>query len=43
MAEIDLDALEMLPSEEEQASLSDASLACTMTCSWTCSWTSNQS
>lgn len=39
MAEIDLDALEMLPSEASQASLSAPSVACTSTCSWTCSWT----
>jgi hypothetical protein len=38
MTEIDFDALEMLPAEEEQASASPA-LPCTSTCSWTCSWT----
>jgi hypothetical protein len=38
MTEIDYDALEMLPAEEEQAG-SVAEVACTHTCSWTCSWT----
>ncbi|MEC3992484.1 ALQxL family class IV lanthipeptide [Actinacidiphila sp. DG2A-62] len=38
MAEIDYDALEMLPAEEEQTT-AVYELPCTMTCSWTCSWT----
>ncbi|WP_405577217.1 ALQxL family class IV lanthipeptide [Streptomyces sp. NBC_01190] len=38
MTEIDFDALEMLPGEEEQTGGAVA-LPCTSTCSWTCSWT----
>jgi hypothetical protein len=38
MSEVDYDALEMLPAEEEQATAS-LELPCTHTCSWTCWWT----
>jgi hypothetical protein len=38
VTEIDVDALEMLPAEEEQATASPV-LPCTSTCTWTCSWT----
>jgi hypothetical protein len=39
MTEIDYDALEMLPAEEEHAGAA-VELACASTCLWTCSWTS---